>query len=273
MDADAYAAAQQKSYAGQQTTFAFPADDGIIEVPLGFQPLGISILGSTVAIADYFGPSVLLAEVSLLGRALQFSNIRWIRSTIADGKRMRMFPDLYQPGGANRMQAVVMYSPKRLGLVRNGDRQIFDIVFRDDGEWEHVPVPPERSGGIDAITSVVLVPGASGGFVMLEVNETGTCALRDYRGAELKEKEIAPNRYGIAVKKDGTVATIADFRAKEHGLFFDDKMQVPGLVGNGVVFLDDGNSGALVTRYGQAYPGPFNGAPGALIYVPPRLLE
>ena len=270
MDANSYAVAQQKSYAGQQTTFTFPLNEGIIEVPLGFQPLGISILGSTVAVADYFGPSVMLAEVSLRQGVPHFSDIRWIRSTIADGKRVRMFPDLYQPGGANRMQAVVMYSLKRLGLVRNNDRQIFDIVLRTDGEWEHVPVPPRRLGGIDAITSVTLVPG---GFVMLEVDEKGTCTLRDYRGVDLKEREIAPNRYGIAVKKDGTIVTIADFRAKEHGLFFGDKLQVPGLVGNGAALLDDGKSGALVTRYGHGHPGPFNGVPGALIYVPPKYLE
>ena len=217
----------------------------------------------------------MLAEVSLVGEVLHMSNIHWIRGTFAEGKRVRMFPDIYEPGGANRMQAVVMYSSRRLGLVRNGDRQIFDIVLRDDGEWEHVPVPPQRSGGIDAITSVTLVPGASGGFVMLEVDEEkGMCTLRDYRGAELKESEIAPDRYGIAVReRDGAFITITDSRADKYGLYVDDKVQVPDLVGNGVALLDDGKDGALVTRYGQAFPGPFNGVPGALIYVPPQYLE
>ncbi len=275
MDDKSYAVAQQKSYAGQRTTFTFPKRRGIVEVPLGFQPLGISTLGSTVgstvAIADYFGPSVMLAELSFQQGAMQFSNIRWIRGTVSYGKGVRMFPNVYEPGGANRMQAVLIYAPTRLGLVRNGNRQIFPIVLRADGKWVHDLVSPFPAGGLDMVHSATFTYR---GLVTIESDEkAGRWAVCDYRDKEVKVRETVPYRYGIDIRSDGAVVTVSDYRAKEHGLYIGDKLQIPGLVGNGVALLAGGKSGALITRYGHGHPGPFNGVPGNLIYIPPRFLE
>lgn len=269
---ETYVVAQNRSYQGQESTFTFPDKEGISVVPLGFQPVGISILGSTIAVADYFGPSIMLAEVSLQHGVPYLGDIRWIRSTIAGGKRVRMFPDLYQPGGANRMQSVLMFSQTLLGLTRNEDNKVFPIRLRSDGEWEHEDVfSYPRVVGIDAITSAVLT---NDGLVTIEVNlKKDAHTIRDYRGSGLRETATVPYRYGIAVRSDGTVVTVADYRAEEHGLFFGDEVKVRGLVGNGVVLLNDGEGGALVTRYGQGHPGPFNGVPGALIFVPPEFLK
>lgn len=265
---------QKKSYAGQEISFAFPAKGGITEVPLGFQPLGISAMGPFIAIAAYFEPAVLLAEVTLgQGGVPHFNSIRWIRGTIAHGKRVRMFPNLIKPGDANRMQTVLMYSPTRMGLIRNGDRQIFPITLRADEKWEHESVSSFSfsHGGLDMVHSAVLTDQ---GLVTIESDEAADhWAVCDYRGKTVGKRAVPPFRYGIAVRhRDGAIVTVSDYRAKEHGLYFDDKRQVPDLVGNGVVLLDGGKRGALVTRYGQAYPGPFNGIPGALVYVPPDLL-
>jgi len=270
---DKYAALQRQSYAGQETSFTFPEQEGITHTLLGFQPLGISIFGSTVAIADYFGPSVMLAEVSLTGGVPHFSDIRWVRGTIAEGKCVRMFPNLYQPGGVNRMQVVLMYSPIRLGLIRNAERKIFPITLRADGGWWNEPVSPLPAGGLDMVHSAVLV---NQGLVTVESDEKAErWAVYDYRygSAKRKGREIAPFHYGIAVRDDGEFITVSDYRAKEHGLYIDDKRRVPGLTGNGVALIDGGKGGALVTRYGHGHPGPFNGVPGALFFVPPQLLN
>lgn len=257
----------------EQESFTFPSEKGIVSVPLGFQPMGISIRGNTLAIADYFDPSVVLAEVSMTEDGVpQFSDIRSIRSTLSGGKRVRMFPDIFEPSGANRMQAVIMYSPTRLGLTRNGDRQIFDIILRADGEWEHEPTPSHlRSGGVDAITSAVLTDD---GLVAIEIANGSICTVRDYRGFELKETPTVPHRYGIAVRKsDGAFITVADYRAEKRGLFIGEECRIPELYGNGIALLRDGELGAFVTRYGHAYPGSLGRTPGALIYVPPDYLK
>jgi len=78
-------------------------------------------------------------------------------------------------------------------------------------------------------------------------------------------------RLGLEMLGDKLV-TVADYRAHLPGLFVGNRMVVSNVRGNGVVLLDGGKSGALVTRYGQGHPGPFNGVPGALIYIPASML-
>ena len=69
---EAYLAAMAKSYANQEGEVTIPADqlDRIVEITLGFQPLGISSrpssdgVGDDVLVAAYFEPAICLAKVT-----------------------------------------------------------------------------------------------------------------------------------------------------------------------------------------------------------------
>lgn len=65
--------------------------------------------------------------------------------------------------------------------------------------------------------------------------------------------------------------TVTDFRADDPpGVYFGDKLVVPGIHGTGICLLSDGS--ALVTQHGQSDIGPFHGRPGALIYIPASMM-
>lgn len=270
----AYGIAAAKSYAGQQTEFSIRVGKDPVEIPLGFQPLGINVLGSLIAVAAYFEPAVMLAEVTVLEGVLRFHNVRWIRGTVHDGSPVRMFPDVFQPGGANRMQTALICSPERLGLIRNGERRMFFIERGADSKWHH--------------NGTVFFPDSGYAFVHSAIIEDGhlyttesdgplenwvTCSYR-FNGSEIQRYfyyAITHYRYLGARGANGQFYSIGDVRAKCKGIFAGGQ-PISDVPGNGIALLKNGEVGALVTRYGQAYPGPFNGIPGTLVYVPPRLL-
>lgn len=183
-----------------------------------------------------------------------------------------MFPDVPQAGDVNRLQTVAMYTPGEMSLTRNGERQLFSIVLSGaDGEWANLFSSPSLPHGLDMVHSAIL---GEGGFLTVESDEAAKrWVICDYRGGEVKMREVPPYRYGIAVRDDGAFITVSDFRAEEHGLYVGDRRRAPGLTGNGIALIDGGKGGALVTRYGQGHPGPFNGVPGALFFVPPKFLN
>ncbi len=274
--AAAYNLAAARSYEGQKDVFSVRIGTKPIEISLGFQPLGVSIMGSFIAVAAYFEPAVMLARIEVSCDDLRLSQITWIRSVMHEGKPVRMFPDLFA-GGANRMQNAVFRTPDQLWLSRNGDRRIFIVRRQDDGTWHH--------------SSALLLPGSDEHPLLHSVllgedprhvtttesdgplENWALCSYRlDDPKLECLSESVTPWRYLGARHANGTLYSVADVRAGDKRGIFADKRRILDVPGNGIALLDGGKSGALVTRYGQAYPGPFNGIPGSLIYVPPDCL-
>jgi hypothetical protein len=271
-----YAKAAALSYKGQEQSFSLPIGRiAIASQELGFQPSGIQSFGSLIAIADYFGPAVLLAEASVDGGTLNLRKIRWIRGTIAGKESVRMFPDINPSSGVNRIQTAVIYSGSELGLIRNGERKIFRVVYRD-GKWCHKGETcfPKDDKNYMMHSAALCDDGR-----LLTIESGGD--LKDWRLYEYKDghrllgsDRLASYRYGIAIRKrDRAIFTIGDFRAKQKGIFINNALRVPDIAGNGIVLLNDGMDGALVVRYGGGHPGPFNGIPGALLHVPSSLIS
>lgn len=272
--ANAYSLASSKSYAGQKDRFTIEiSQERPVEIPLGFQPLGISSSGSLVAIAAYFEPAILLAEATVSQGVLNLDQIRWIRGTMWKGSSVRMFPDIFQPGGANRLQNVLIYSPKLLGLTRGPERSIFVIELLDDWKWHHTGKTLLPESGYPLLHSTVME-----GDHLFTTESDGSlenwafCTYQADSPQDLRFiscEKITPWRYLGAHRHDGVLCSIGDVRAESNeGIFMGERL-VLAVAGTGVALLNGGESGALVTRHGQSWPGPFNGVPGALIYVPP----
>ena len=269
-----FPAAAAVSHAGATARFSIGSTEAKKGWQVGFQPLGINILGSTIAIAAYFEPAVMLAEVSVGKNRLSLRNIRWIGGTVdAAGGRVRMFPDTVNWGGANRMETALVYSRDELGLIRNGpERKIFCIKYRD-GAWHH-----DREVGFGTGAGMVHAATLTSDGALLVVESD--LALKDWvvrkyyaDGKSFVRNKVDPFRYGIAERRsDGAVFTVTDYRAKKKGIYRDNKLVVPGIAGNGIALLDDGKKGALVTCYGGGAPTPFKGVPGSIRYIPPRAL-
>lgn len=284
----AYLAAMAKSYANQEGGVTIPADqlDRIVEVQLGFQPLGISRRHAEsdddILVAAYFEPAVLSAKVARDEKGLHFA-VNWIRGCNHGIQSVRLFPDVSQPGGANRAQCV-FYGPdgQNVWVNRNGERDFFVLhpPNQQGGRWTlvgKVILPLPKPNEHQMVHSATLTE--KGQIITTEsVGDLSAWTMERYsfkQDGEIKwegSSDIAPWCYGIAVR-DGKVWTVTDYRAEQtsHGIYRNNEQVVHGVCGNGIAFLSDGS--ALVTRYGQSYPGCFNGIPGALIYVPTAMLE
>lgn len=110
---DAYWKTTTKSYSNQQGGITIPAEElnDIVTITLGFQPMGIASKsidnGTRIAIAAYFEPAICLVNVKLDQEGLQFQ-INWIRGVQHGIERVRLFPDIFQPG--------VLIAPRQLTL-------------------------------------------------------------------------------------------------------------------------------------------------------------
>ena len=283
MDAK-YLSAQSLSYGQQQGELEVLLTGGILEIPLGFQPLGISSRpadSSTdmIAIAAYFEPAVCLARVQTKGDTLTLSfKVSWIRAVRNGCEDVRMFPRILEPAGANRAETVNFAADGSLWVSRNAERVFFvmEPPKEQGGLWnlvEKISLP--ENGVMSMVHSALLVPDT---LHTIESN----AALDQWKmfqysldGRKVLEPKLVaglpPWTYGIAFKgkREGTYA-VTDFRSERpHGVYRGGYIAVPGVAGNGICFLSDGS--ALVTRYGQGHPGCFNGVPGALLYVPASL--
>lgn len=278
-----YVGAQNLSYAGQSNEAIIPASDldGIVEIPLGFQPAGIAAKnlhdGTTkIAVAAYFEPAVMLARVERLPAGLVFK-VSWIRGVLKDGESIRLFPDILQPSGANRAQTVSFGQDRTLWVSRNAERSFF--VFSppaEDDKWRlkrRIDLPP--IAGQDMVSSALLV-GKRLFTIEISANLTAW-SLRQYlyvngefHAVQVAE-EIVPWTCGIGKRGTEGLYFVKDFRAEMSGIFRNDELVVPDVNGNGICFLADGS--ALVTRYGQGHKGAFNGVPGAIIYIPAHLFR
>lgn len=282
---EAYRKAMATSYANQEGGITIPPErlGEIVEVHLGFQPLGVSALGNRVAIADYFAPAVCLAEVNRDAAGLHFK-VDWVRGVDHGVESIRLFPGM-AVGGANRCQTACLASGGELWICRNGDREFFVLS---------PPIPPATRW---TLTRRVKFPSSDAEFPMVhsavvEDDRVTTVESEDsgfknwfhkqYRahGGELMLERVIANSiagqcwpwgYGVS-RRDDKVWTVTDFRTEKNpGIYADGDLVVPGVYGNGICFLPDGS--ALVTRYGGSAKGCFNGVPGALIWVPAEKLS
>lgn len=282
----AYQAAMAASYANQVGGLTVPTTllHEHVEIPLGFQPLGISSdEKDRIAIAAYFEPAVCLAEVTRDDQGLHLA-VTWVRGAKHGIQSVRLFPDISQPGGANRAQTVNFGQSGELLVSRNGGREFF--VLTDDGSDKRTltglrTLPTGEisrtvhSATLDKDGTLRTVESAADlqGWAMHTYDSDGD-GFRE-RGTSLPLPDWT---YGIGVKAEDTRPwLVTDFRAKDpHGIYrMDDKgeleLVVPDVWGTGICFLSDGS--ALVSRYGQGHSAPFNGVPGALIYVPASLFS
>lgn len=273
-----YEEAQKKSYANQTGGITIPANElnGIVEISLGFQPLGISSSGNKIAIAAYFEPAICLAEISNDENGMHFK-VNWIRGVNHGILSVRLFPDMLIWGEANRAQTVNFGPNGTLWITRNADREFFILTPSDSpgGRWtltNSITLPENH--GMAYIHSALLLHGLDTIYSIESSDDGNEWRLGVYSMVDGKiisgsNDIIEPYTYGIGTI-DGLL-TISDFRAKEHGIYRYGKLILPDIYGNGICFLPDGS--ALVTRYGQASPGCFNGEPGKLIYIPKHLLS
>jgi len=282
----AYWEAAKQSYANQEGGVTISADrlDEIVEIPLGFQPLGIChsfVSGrKRIAIAAYYEPAICIADLTGDENGLHFQT-SWIRGVDHGIQSVRLFLDISQPGGANRAQTINFDREGRLWVTRNSERDFFILA-------------PSASGGKEGrwtLREKVSLPGPKGEYQMVHsasregnrlftIESPGSLQkwffceyeVKDSQFIALERHSIKAWRYGIAFRF-GAPWTVTDFRSKEkHGIYCENKLVVPGVEANGLCFLKDDGS-ALVTRYGQSHPGAFNGVPGALIYVPSHFFD
>lgn len=274
-----------KSFANQKKSILVPTEKLGEPIFLGFQPLGIASTPKDgydlVAIADYFMPAICLAKVRMTEKGLNFFDFEWIRSVKHGIQSVRLFPDVVRGGDINRAQTVNFGPNGTLWVSRNGDPERSFFVLS----------PPENPGDQWSLTDKILLP--SNDFEPAMVHSAcllnGLCALYtiessgDLKKWRANSYSVTPNgltfnnsaeielfTYGIGSGDIGLL-TITDFRSdKKHGIYRYGELAIPDIFGNGITVLDDGS--ALVSVFGQACPGPFNGQPGMLLYVPKEQL-
>lgn len=274
-----------QSYANQIGTITISTAglDRIIEIPLGFQPVGITAQptegGDRIAIAAYYEPAICLADVTRDETWLHFA-VSWVRDVNHGIQSVRLFPDFFR-NEPNRLQSVNFGSEGTLWINRNEDRDFFVLAppAQSGGRWtllaRHSPPRIDQM-----IHSTLLIEGDKLITIESPLNLEGWM-LHRYQLTDrgLVEDEEARRgllydwNYGIGRQiGDQRLWFVTDFRITHYhpnvppGIYLTGKLVVPDVFGNGICFLSDGS--ALVTRYGQGHQSPFNGVPGALIYVP-----
>lgn len=284
----AYRAAMAASYANQTGGITVPVAslNEIVEIPLGFQPLGISSVRGPkdlIAIAAYFEPAVCLAEVTCDDQGLHFA-VSWVRGANHGIQSVRLFPDISQPGGANRAQTVNFGPQGELLVSRNGGREFYVLTHGDGGRRIITGLRILPDGGV-ARTVHSSTLDSNGMLLTVEsaADLTGW-ALHTYcpdgNGWKASGNPVPLQDwvYGIGRRnRDDSGWLVTDFRASvPRGIYRmaeggTPELVVPEIWGTGICFLLDGS--ALVARYGQSHSDPFNGVPGALIYVPAILFQ
>ena len=135
--------------------------DDVTEIPLGFQPLGISAYGDMVLITDYFAPAVCMNKVTVKGSNL-FFEVAWIHGALnSEGVRCRGgFPDMAYPSGANRCVTAFLAPWSRSVCVGRIDREFFLLTPEDDAKWRikgRIPLPEDLS--FPLVHSAVAISG------------------------------------------------------------------------------------------------------------------
>ena len=276
---EGYEKAMAKSFSNQLGEMLIPAYklSHIIEITLGFQPLGIASQGNKIAIAAYYESAICLAEVNRDKEGLRF-RVDWIRGVNHGIQSVRLFPDIPQLSGVNRAQTVNFGPDGTLWVSRNGDREFFILsrpTAESAGRWtltKKFTLPGEGM-----IHSALIEDGASRLLTIestMDLEEWGYCVYSMVSNDKVVSIYSQPYFYGLGIGRQGSAMKITDYRAEmPHGIYTvdGDNPVISDIWGNGICFLPDGS--ALVTKYGQAAPGPFNGDPGSLIYIPAKFFS
>jgi len=272
-----YVQAQAQSYANQGNIFTIPAKmlRSIFTIPLGFQPLGIASRGNRIAIAAYFEPAICLADITSDDTGLHFK-LEWIRGVRHGKKSVRLFSNFLIKSEANRAQTVNFETADSLWVSRNGDRTFFKICRSAEGCGWVLSREKKTLPGQGMMHSALLRNDIMETIESTVSLKTWSHCQYDWPSLnQMTTAECEPFTYGIAFYDDGinTPWVITDYRiaTSRKGICYGNRLIVPGIYGNGLCFLPD--ESMLVTRYGQASGGPFNGEPGALIYVPAALIS
>lgn len=286
-----YWTAAAQSFKWQVKTRMVPvSEDKVTEIPLGFQPLGISAFGDRVLITDYFAPAVCLNKITVNGAYLDFE-VAWIHGALNGITRCRGgFPDMAYPTGANRCVTAFFAPDGKSVCVGRIDREFFVLTPENNAQWRisaRISLP--ENPDCPFVHSAALSPEEN----LLSTVESDAkmdywrvgCYdwRRDVGWVEdppelrvLKLEAIPRFQYGIAHLRGGQVLvasshSVRDEDAMEPGIYVGGKLTVPGIIGSGICILTNG--GALVAQYGQEEEGAHKGKPGALTYVPPALLS
>lgn len=292
-----YEKAQDKSYAGQESELFIPTDKGVVEINLGFQPMGISAFDDRVFIASYFEPAICILQVKIQKDILRFRTW-WIRGVNNGIDSVRLFTAPVD-GDVNRAQTVNRKG-NQLYLTRNADRNFFVLdppYPTGNGKWNLVKRIELSGEGM--VHSAVFR-----GEYLHTVESTlsldkwfGRSYYPDFRLAS--QVSLVEFTYGVAfLGNDARPYYVTDYRSKRFpGIYRENESilsSVPrisvavwrgkpaqlsfqeldgdtAIYGNGIAFLEDGS--ALVTRYGQASSGPLGGEPGKLIYIPAKYFQ
>jgi len=274
-----------RSYRNQEGGITIPSEelDGIVKISLGFQPLGIASNFSggvdKIAMAAYFEPAICTAIVTRNEGGLHFK-VDWIRGVQHGIQSVRLFPDILQSSGTNRLQTVNFGPDGTLWVTRYGEPDFFVLTPPEaEGRWtltDKLTLPtPEVVHSALLSQSTLFTVESSGG--------PGQWTLKTYRleGGQFTKVfdpiSISDSLFGVGRRRtDDASWLVTDFQySNTHGIYRVTESEAELIVGEvdgmGITFLSDGS--ALVTRYGQSYPGAFNGIPGTLIYVPATLFN
>ncbi len=276
------------SLSGQTGEITFPLDYNKIQTTLiEFQPSGItSEEPKGVVVGDYFFPAILLLSLKEKTPQLLCFAKEWIRTANFDGHSVRLFPDIAQPSGANRLQSV-NWCGERLVISRNAERSLFVLVptLLGKDNWaiaERTSLPEVQGYDLGMLHSVLF--GNDSLMTIESTIDLSKWYLVNYElgGGEIcvsgEPKSLPPWMYGVGKKpgdEDGLwfVTAATSNQKKASGIYrwkgsgaFPNKPVVSDICGNGICFLEDGS--ALVSKYGYNVS-----ESGSVTYIPSSLFE
>ena len=272
-------------------------EPAITEIPLGFQPFGISARGDMVLITDYFAPAVCLNRVTVDGGVLKFE-VTWIHGALNGITRCRGgFPDMAYPTGANRCCTAFFAPDGKSVCIGRLDREFFVLAPEDNAQWRiaarvSLPASPEypfvHSCSLNKHCNVLSTVESNASmdrwYNPSYVWESGNDWIT--RSPQFRQQTLAwdvqPFHYGVdySLRGESTLGhpvlvasshSVRGENATSPGIFVGGKLAVPGIIGSGICVLPNG--GALIAAYGQEEEGAHKGVSGKLIYVPPTLLK
>lgn len=287
-----YWTAAAQSFKWQVKTRVVPVSSNTVtEIPLGFQPFGISALGDRVLLTDYFAPAVCMNRVTVDSGVLKFE-VAWIHGALNGITRCRGgFPDMAYPSGANRCVTAFFAPDGKSVCVGRIDREFFLLTPQENAQWRitgKITLPEDKDfpfvhsatvHGRGSYLETVESDAACGEWRCAQYaagNATGEWGECSTTLCKLCSEKSPRFQYGIAVLGVSSVLvasshSIRGENATAAGIYVRGRLVVPGIIGSGICILPNG--GTLVAQYGQEEEGSHKGKPGALTYVPPALLS
>ena len=271
---------------------------GIVQIPFGgSQPLGCTArpLGRStdeVFVTTYFEPSVMRLICMRTHDGLTIK-VDPIRSVKHDTKSVRIFPDIPGvPFGHENRGRGISVLPNGEVWVNRGDRKLFRLCeVYQDRVWFVVQevVLPDMRNEERYVHSMDVTPTPNRELIIETVEgpagavDVICCHYRLDPYGSVTEEENLPLPatdfiYGWGAGKNGNhhwFVTDNRCTTAAHGIYCGNTLVLPdpgdaSLTGTGIAFLGDGT--AIITQYGQGFPGPFNGREGRLVIVPAHLL-